>query len=639
MGKFEKSYQIKVSDVKIKDHFWSKIQDLIIEEAIPYQEKVLRDEIDGIEKSHAVANYKIAAGLEKGEFYGNVFQDSDVSKWLEGVAYALSVKRDTELEKRADEIIGYIEKAQEEDGYLDTYFILKEPEHKWQNLQECHELYCAGHLMEAAAAYYRETGKTQLLDIAQRLADHIEKKFGEGKERGIPGHQEVEVGLMRLYKETGIEKYKDLASYFIEERGKNPDYFIEEREKRRWIYFDMDPKNREYSQCHAPVREQDKAVGHSVRAVYMYMAMADLAMEMQDESMYAACRKLWSNIVNKRMYVTGGIGSTAEGEAFTMDYDLPNDSGYAETCASIAMVMFAKRLLDIEPDGEYADTIERELYNGILSGMQLDGKAFFYVNPLEIVRGVSGELFGYKHVLPRRPKWYACACCPPNLVRLITALGTYAWSEKEDIIYSHFYLGQEAELKKAYVQIESKYPWEGDVCYTVFPRTKDEFTLAIHLPQYGEDYVVSLNRKELDVTNRVKKGYLYLRRKWSEKDHLRIQFAMPARRIYANPEVRADAGCVAFMRGPIVYCFEQADQKEALQTYRIPGWADVKEYFCRDGVLDGMMLLKIEGYHLKAQEKLYSPERAQKESVLMTAIPYFAWGNREEGDMRVWMVE
>ena len=232
----------------------------------------------------------------------------------------------------------------------------------------------------------------------------------------------------------------------------------------------MDPEDREYSQCHAPVREQDKAVGHSVRAVYMYMAMADLAMEMKDESMYDACRRLWDNIVNKRMYITGGIGSTAEGEAFTLDYDLPNDTAYAETCASIAMVMFAKRMLDIEAHGQYADIMERELYNGILSGMQLDGKAFFYVNPLEVVQGVSGKQAGYKHVLPRRPKWYTCACCPPNIVRLMTSLGTYAWSEKEDIIYSHLYLGQAADLKKAEIHVESRYPWEGDVCYTVYPK-------------------------------------------------------------------------------------------------------------------------------------------------------------------------
>ena len=359
MKAFEKAYQMKVRDIKIKDDFWSKIQNLIIEEAIPYQEKVLNDEIPGIEKSHAIANYRIAAGFEEGEFYGMVFQDSDVAKWLEGVAYSLSVTENKELERRADEVIDIIAQAQEEDGYLDTYFLLKEPDHKWQNLQECHELYCAGHLMEAAVAYYNETGKTRLLEVVKRLADHIDARFGQDKEHGIPGHQEIEVGLLRLYNATGIEKYRNLASYFIEERGQNPDYFREEREKRGWIHFDMDPEDREYSQCHAPVREQNEAVGHSVRAVYMYMAMADLAMEMQDESLYEACRRLWDNIVNKRMYITGGIGSTSEGEAFTLDYDLPNDSIYAETCASIAMVMFAKRMLDIEADGQYSDIMER----------------------------------------------------------------------------------------------------------------------------------------------------------------------------------------------------------------------------------------------------------------------------------------
>ncbi len=639
MKAFEKAYQMKVRDIKIKDDFWSKIQNLIIEEAIPYQEKVLNDEIPGIEKSHAIANYRIAAGLEEGEFYGMVFQDSDVAKWLEGVAYSLSVTENKELERRADEVIDIIAQAQEEDGYLDTYFLLKEPDHKWQNLQECHELYCAGHLMEAAVAYYNETGKTRLLEVVKRLADHIDARFGQDKEHGIPGHQEIEVGLLRLYNATGIEKYRNLASYFIEERGQNPDYFREEREKRGWIHFDMDPEDREYSQCHAPVREQNEAVGHSVRAVYMYMAMADLAMEMQDESLYEACRRLWDNIVNKRMYITGGIGSTSEGEAFTLDYDLPNDSIYAETCASIAMVMFAKRMLDIEADGQYSDIMERELYNGILSGLQLDGKGFFYVNPLEVVKGVSGEQFGYKHVLPRRPRWYACACCPPNVVRLVTSLGTYAWSEKEDAIYSHIYLGQNVSLNKADIQVESRYPWKGDVCYTVSPKTKDKFTIAIHIPKHAQNLIVTLNGTTVDIEGKMIKGYLYLQREWAEGDKIHIQFDMKTRRVYANPKVRANAGCVAFMRGPVVYCFEQADQKELLQTYRIPSDANMREYLCDSGELEGMMLLEIEGYRLKEQEDLYSEEQAERENVRMTAIPYFAWGNREEGDMRVWMVE
>lgn len=639
MRTFESIYQTKVSDIEVKDAFWSKIQNLIIEEAIPYQEKVLKDEIPGIEKSHAIANFKNAAGQGEDGFYGVVFQDSDVVKWLEGVAYALSVRSNPELEKRADEVIECIASAQEEDGYLDTYFLLKEPEHKWQNLQECHELYCAGHLMEAAAAYYNETGKTSLLKVAERLADHIEERFGPGRVQGIPGHQEIEVGLIKLYKATGAEKYLRLASWFIEERGKNPDYFLEEKKKRGWIHFGMDPEDREYSQCHAPVREQDKAVGHSVRAVYMYMAMADLAMEMKDESMYDACRRLWDNIVNKRMYITGGIGSTAEGEAFTLDYDLPNDTAYAETCASIAMVMFAKRMLDIEAHGQYADIMERELYNGILSGMQLDGKAFFYVNPLEVVQGVSGKQAGYKHVLPRRPKWYTCACCPPNIVRLMTSLGTYAWSEKEDIIYSHLYLGQAADLKKAEIHVESRYPWEGDVCYTVYPKAKKNFTLAIHIPDYIEEFTLLVNGSRADAADKIEKGYLYLRREWMEGDTARIQFDLKIRRVYANPEVRADTGCAAFLRGPVVYCFETVDQEGPLHAYRIPCDAEVKAYTCSSGILNGMVLLKADGLHMKGWDSLYSETKPFAEKVRLTAVPYFAWGNREEGDMRVWMPE
>lgn len=639
MRTFERIYQTKVSDIKVNDVFWSKIQNLMIDEAIPYQEKVLKDEIPGIEKSHAIANFKNAAGQGTDGFYGVVFQDSDVAKWLEGVAYSLSVRSNPELEKRADEVIEFIASAQEEEGYLDTYFILKEPEHKWQNLQECHELYCAGHLMEAAAAYYNETGKPRLLKAAERLADHIAKRFGPGRMQGIPGHQEIEVGLIKLYKATGDEKYLTLASWFIEERGKNPDYFLEEKKKRGWIHFGMDPENREYAQCHVPVREQDKAVGHSVRAVYMYMAMADLAMEMKDESMYEACRRLWKNIVNKRMYITGGIGSTAEGEAFTLDYDLPNDSAYAETCASIAMVMFAKRMLDMEADGQYADIMEKELYNGTLSGMQLDGKAFFYVNPLEVVHGVTGEQAGYKHVLPRRPKWYTCACCPPNIVRLMTSLGIYAWSEKQDVIYSHLYLGQDAELKQANIHVESRYPWEGDVCYTVYPKQDNNFTLAIHIPEYVDEFTLLINGSKLDTMDKIEKGYVYLKRKWTEGDTVKIQFGLRVRRVYANPEVRADTGCTAFLRGPIVYCFETVEQEGPLHAYRIPDHAEVRAYTCSSGILNGMVLLEADGLHLKGQDSLYSETKPLTEKVQLTAVPYFAWGNREEGDMRVWMPE
>ncbi len=552
MAAYEKNRQLSVKDIRIKDRFWSDVQDLIIREAIPYQEKVLHDQADGSEPSHAIRNYRIAAGLEEGEFYGFVFQDSDVAKWLEGVAYALSVKPDPALMHRAEEVIGLIGQAQQPDGYLDTYFIIKEPEHKWQNLQECHELYCAGHLMEAAAAWKRETGKDELLTIAEKLADHIINKFGPEpeKEHGVPGHQEVENGLLALYLVTGKEKYREMASFFIEERGQDPDYFAEEKDRRGWYHFGNNPVDREYNQVHAPVRQQEKAVGHAVREGYMLMSMASLALEKNDPSLYDACRKLWDNIVNRQMYITGGVGSTVHGEAFSIDYDLPNDTVYAETCASIAMAMFAKRMLDIEAAGEYADILEKELYNGILSGMQLDGKSFFYVNPLEVVEGLSGIRPEYRHVLPRRPGWYACACCPPNLVRLVMSLGTYAWTEKADTIYSHLFIGQEAELSKAVIDVESRYPQEGEVSFTIHPKTEEPFTLAVHVPAGVRELKVILNKEQF-VTGRgddtekaysTRNGYLYITREWKEGDCLQLSFDIPVRRMYANPLVRSDTG-------------------------------------------------------------------------------------------------
>lgn len=637
--------EVTVKQVHIKDDFWSEIQNRIINVVIPFQEHVLNDEVEGVAKSHAIENFRIAAGLSTGEFYGMVFQDSDVAKWLEGVAYSLTVKPDAALEKRADDIIDIIEKAQQPDGYLNTYFTIKEPEHRWQNLQECHELYCAGHMMEAAVAYYQATGKDKLLHVMERMADHIISRFGEGKERGIPGHQEVEIGLMKLYRVTGKEKYKDMARFFLEERGKNPNYFYEEKQKRGWIHFGqygMDPLDTKYAQVYKPIYEQDKAVGHAVRATYMYTAMADLAGEDNDEKLYQACKRLWNNIVNQRMYLTGGIGSTTDGEAFSEDYDLPNDMAYAETCASIAMVFFAKRMLNIEADGTYADIMERELYNGTISGIQLDGKRYFYVNPLEVQPGISGKVFGYRHVLPERPGWYECACCPTNLVRLMTSLSAYAWSEGKDTIYSHLFMGQEADLEKAKIQVESRYPWEGKVVYHVSPKQSD-FTLAIHIPGYikiKEHHLqVTINGEPVCIEAAIRKGYLYINQIWREGDTIEITFDMLVREVYANNKVRDDEGCVALMRGPIVYCFEGVDNDGDVQSLRIPENVKAEAVLCKEGKPSGNMLLKVDGYRIHTSDALYSEERPTKEKETLTAIPYYAWANRGENQMRVWMHE
>lgn len=630
---------INLRQIKIRDPFWSNLQKKIIEVVIPFQERVLNDQEEGVEKSHALDNFRIAAGLKEGEFYGMVFQDSDVAKWLEGVAYSLAVKPDPALEQRADDIIAVIEKAQQPDGYLNTYFTIKEPEHRWQNLLECHELYCAGHMMEAAVAYYEVTGKDRLLKVMERMADHIAERFGPDREHGIPGHQEVEIGLMRMYRATGKEAYKCLARYFLEERGKNPAFFEEETKRRGWEHFHMDPKDTKYNQSHATVYEQDEAVGHSVRAVYMYTAMADLAAEEKDEKLFAACRRLFDNVTEKKMFVTGGIGSTVEGEAFSVEYELPNDTNYAETCASIGLVFFAHNMLKTEKNGRYADVMERALYNGIISGMQLDGKRFFYVNPLEVNPGVSGEVYGYRHVLPERPGWYACACCPPNLVRLVTSLAAYAWDEEEGAIYSHLFLGQEAALDKADIRVESTYPWEGSVSYYVTAKTKQTFALAIHIPAYIREYSVAVNGEKIAPAPLLRDGYLFIERVWGNDDTVRIEFEMPVRRIYANACVRADAGCVALMRGPVVYCFEGVDNGEDLQALAIPRDAGIAPFICREGVLKGLTLLTVEGIRSSTSGELYSEEPPREKAEPLRAVPYFAWGNRGITQMRVWMRE
>ncbi len=630
---------ISLKNVQVQDGFWKPMQDLIIETVIPYQEKILNDEIPGVEKSHALANFRIAAGMEKGEFYGMVFQDSDVAKWLEAVAYSLVVHPDAELEKRADEVIETIEKAQQEDGYLNTYFTIKEPEHRWQNLQECHELYCAGHMMEAAVAYYDATGKDKLLKVMERMADHIDRRFGPDKITGIPGHQEVEIGLMRLYHTTGEERYCNLAEYFINERGKNPNFFYEESQKRGWTHFGIDPKDTVYNQSFATVYDQKEAVGHSVRAVYMYTAMADIAGTTGDERLYQACVDLWKNMTEKRMYLTAGIGSTGELEAFTKDYDLPNDMVYAETCASIGLIFFAKQMLELEANGKYADVMERAFYNGTISGMQADGKRFFYVNPLEVNPGISGVLPGYKHVLPERPGWYACACCPPNLVRLITSLGKYVWDETDDTIFSHMFVGQKAELEKADIDVESSYPWEGKVTYHVHSKKEEEYTLAIHIPGYLKDICVKVNGEQIEWKKFMKNGYLYLTRKWGESQ-VEILFDLEVRKVYANKNVREDAGKVALMRGPFVYCFEGVDNGNDLQAMCIDADTQAETFVGKEGVLKDKVCIHVQGYEDEREsDALYSEEKPDYQPHELTAIPYYLWGNRGVNQMRVWMLE
>lgn len=633
-----KIHSVSLKQTRCEDKFWSPYQKKVVDTVIPYQQRILNDEIPGAEKSHALANFRIAAGMEEGEFYGMVFQDSDVAKWLEAAAYSLWVHPDPELEKSADEVIDIIAKAQQEDGYLDSYFTIKEPEHRWKNLLEGHELYCMGHMMEAACGYYEVTGKKKILEVAENMADCIASVFHEGH-YGIPGHEEVEVGLMRLYQLTGEEKYSKLAAYFIENRGKQKDFFHREKENRDFEIFGMDPDYLEYNQSHAPVREQKSAEGHAVRAVYLYRAMADLAAATEDESLKQACEVLMDNILQKKMYLTGAIGSSGEWESFSKDYDLPPDRAYAETCAQIGLVFFAKSMLELEPKGKYADIIERCIYNSTISGMQLDGKHFFYVNPLETNPGLSGEVFGMKHVLPERPGWYACACCPPNLARMILSIGKYCWSESEDTIYAHLMIGQKAELDHANIAVETEYPWKGEVKYILTPKTEEAFTLAVHVPGYISEKSLTITINGEAAGYQIKDGYAYICRTWGAGDVVQMSFPMEIRKMYGTVRCRDTVGCVGLMRGPIVYCIEGVDNGLQLQALILPRDSKIEEHKETEGALAGTVTLTMNALREADSAELYSVNAPERTPVTMKAVPYYIWGNRGLGQMRVWIRE
>ena len=637
-------HQPKLKQTVVDDTFWSYFQNLILNQVIPYQEKILKDEIPGIEKSHAIENFRIAAGLSNGDFYGMVFQDSDLAKWMEAVSNAMAISDNPWFHEKADAMIDLIGKAQDPDGYLDTFFQIKHPDQKWTNLQECHELYCMGHMIEATVAHYESTGEEKFLNIGKKTADCIDARFGKDKHRGIPGHPEIEIALLRLYHATKEKKYLNLAKYFIDERGTTPNFFEEEAKSKKIKVWDMDYGDTEYAQNNKPVRELDEAVGHAVRAVYLYTAMADLASDINDEELAKVCERLWDNIVDKKMYITGGIGSTAEGEAFTINYDLPNDTAYAETCASVAMVFFAREMLQMNPNRKYADIMEKEFYNGLLSGMQHDGKRFFYVNPLEVDPTVSGKVSGYRHVLPERPQWYACACCPPNVARSITALSKYAWGENENVIYSHMYIGgvfSSSKIKGVSVKVESEYPWVGRIRYSIEANPDHRsFTMAVRIPEWAQNPIILHAGQNVQIDTVMKDGYAYLSGLSEEGDNIEVTFDMPVRRIYANTCVRKDAGKVAVARGPIVYALEEKDNGKQLFDLVLPPDAAFVTERKTDSIIGEYVGISACGQRCVSEmEKLYSENNPSRKTQKLMFIPYYLWGNRGPGEMSVWVRE
>lgn len=576
------------------------------------------------------------------------FWDSDVAKWIEAVAYSLTTHPDHQLEQLLDEVIDDIKHAQQPDGYLNIYFTVIEPENRWANLRDWHELYCAGHLMEAAVAYFQATGKRKFLDVMCRYADYIDAVFGSetGKKRGYPGHEEIELGLVKLYRVTGEERYLKLSQFFIDERGQQPHYFDLEAAARGDDPQKFWARTYKYNQSHVPVREQSEIVGHAVRACYLYSGMADIAAESGDGTLLAACQRLWENVTQKRMYITGGIGPSVENEGFTFDYDLPNETAYAETCATISLIFWAHRMFHLDPDRRYIDVLERALYNGTLSGVAFDGQTFFYANPLAAYPGVSPH--GHKPLGPkhhRRSEWFDCACCPPNIARLLASLGEYVYSTDQSTIYTHLYLSSRSNisLNDQTIQIDQKtdYPWEETIQFTIRPERSAQFTLALRIPEWCRQADVTVNGQAIELAASKQDGYVRIERNWQSGDRVELTLPMPVERLEAHPDIRQDAGRIALQRGPIVYCLEEIDNGQNLADVTIPRDTELSAGIEPD-LFGGVVV--ISGKALRRdvkdwQSSLYRPADSKLEEFRFKAIPYCFWANREPGEMRVWLRE
>jgi len=647
---------VPLQRVRIEDAFWSPRQRNVLSTVVPYQWDALNDNIPGAEPSHTIENFRIAAGEAEGDYYGMVFQDSDLGKWLETVGFALSIEPNPELERTADEVIELLGRAQRPDGYLNTYYTVKEPGKRWTNLRDNHELYCAGHLMEAAVAYYEATGKRRFLDIMAKYADYIASVFGEGEGqiRGYDGHPEVELALVKLAAATGDAKYMELSKFFVDERGREP-HFFDAEEKARLERDGVDnPRLREkrkydYFQAHLPVRQQTTAEGHSVRAVYLYTAMADLAAAYGDKELFDICRTLWRDTTRRKMYVTGGIGSSAYEERFTVPFDLPADRAYTETCAAIGLMFWAQRMLQIEPDREYADVMELALYNGVLSGISLDGKSYFYVNPLEVWPETANFRHDMRTVKVTRQPWFGCACCPPNIARLLASLGEYVYGQDEASgdVYVHLYIGGEASLdvggKPVKLTQRSDYPWNGDVELTVDAAEPTAFGVALRVPGWSRGFAVTVNGEPVDVAVGAN-GYAVVRRTWVSGDRIALSLPMPVDVVCAHPSVRDAAGKVALRRGPVVYCLEEADNGANLRDIVLPDDAKLEARFDAS-LLGGVCVVEGAGWRTEegaagdgdAPEELYTTRRFRKIPAPIRAVPYYAWSNRGPGEMTVWI--
>ena len=632
-------------NIRVLDPLFGRYADMIAEKLLPYQWEVLNDRLPEVEKSYCVENFRVAAGESREERRGVVFCDTDAYKWLEAVAFCLAAGKAKEFEATADELIALIGRAQEPDGYLNTYYTVLHPDRKWTNLVEGHELYSAGHLIEAAVAYYQATGKDALLNIACRLADLICRVFGpeEGKHRGCPGHQEIELALMKLSHVTGEKKYAELSRYFLTVRGETPNYLLQELKAtgKDRIFPEFADYDDKYAQSHLPPVLQTTAEGHAVRAMYMYSAMADVAREFNDPDMKAACRTLWNNVTGKRMYITGGIGSSGHLERFTTDYDLPNDRMYCESCASVGLMMFGQRMAALTGDAKYYDAVERALCNTVLAGISAEGDHYFYVNPLEVWPDNCLPSTSMAHVKPVRQSWFGVACCPSNLARTLSSDGQYVFAQDEKSLYINQFLSAsvETKLRDANISVELDSPLmeDGSIRLRIISDRPQSFTIRIRVPEYWENPVFTLEGRTIAPV--VENGYAVVAVSQAGEQILTAAGTVVPRWVAANPRVRADAGRLALVYGPYVYCLEQTDNGEALANlYVSPDTPITVE--APDPRLPGSLpTLMFTGKRLDSGtgDALYASPRFSFTEQTLTAVPYGLWCNREPGEMLVWL--
>lgn len=613
---FAKLDAVPFTAVEIADAFWAPRQATNRVASIPAN-------LENLEKAGNIRNFELAARGAREGFSGPVFMDSDLYKGLEAAAYSLSTHPDPALDQRLDAVIAKIAAAQQPNGYLNTWFTVNEPDKRWTNLRDQHELYCAGHLFEAAVAHYQATGKRSLLEVATRFADHIDSVFGAapGKRMGYPGHPEIELALIKLWRVTGERRYFELARFFVENRGRR--FFAEEHRTP------LDRYDGSYWQDDVPICDHQSIKGHAVRAAYLLSGATDVVAETGREDLLQMIRRVWRNTTEKNMYITGGIGPSAHNEGFTTDYDLPNLTAYQETCASVAMVLWNHRLALLYGDARYADVYERALYNGVLAGVSQDGTRFFYVNPLASKGG------------HHRSPWFGCACCPPNVARTLASLGGYAYATAPDAFYVNLYVQGTARAKvggqNVVVKTTTDYPWDGRVLLEPTVEAPTRFELRLRLPAWCASPTATVNG-ERPANARLERGYLVLPREWRTGDRVELDLPMPVERIAAHPAVKANHGLLALQRGPLVYCLEACDNPVALPSIFLPREAELaarKE----PGLLGGVMVVKATAARAAEQDwtrKLYQPA-APLEPVPVTAIPYYAWDNRAAGAMQVWL--